>query len=319
MNVSLEIFPIVLSIAAFVSVALMILGISQHMEQRAKKRELLKRVQKESLAYGVGDLEIAFSVFDYLKAFFAKLFSSLGKNIVDEDSGDFSQMRLKLIRAGIRSRSFPTAIWGIKGVITVLFPVLFVVLSKLPGFPVLAKQVFIFGCVAFALSGFYLPGIVVHILCEKRRETLLKGFPDALDLLVVCVESGMGLDAAFSRVSKEIALGNKALSEELGIYLMELNAGKLRKDALRGLSMRVNIDDVSRLVTLIIQADKFGTSVSKSLRIYSENFRTKRMQIAEEKAAKLGVKMLIPLIIFIFPALMVVVMGPAFIKLFEMM
>lgn len=144
---------------------------------------------------------------------------------------------------------------------------------------------------------------------------MLKGFPDALDLMVVCVEAGMALDSAVSRVGEEMRLSNKALSEEFKQVSLELRAGMPRRDALRNLAVRTDLEDVNSLVGLLIQTDKFGTSVAQALRVYSDTMRTKRAQRAEEMAAKMPVKLMIPLILFIFPSILVTIIGPAAIKI----
>jgi tight adherence protein C len=165
--------------------------------------------------------------------------------------------------------------------------------------------------------GFYLPDIWLRQKMDKRKEKLLKALPDALDLLVVCVESGMGLDESITRVAKEIELQSPELCDELSFLSLELRAGKSRPDALRNLAVRTNLEEVSNLVTLLIQADKFGTSVADTLRVYSDTFRTERFQRAEEIAAKMPVKLVLPLILFIFPALFVALIGPAIISIYR--
>ncbi len=139
-----------------------------------------------------------------------------------------------------------------------------------------------------------------------------------LDLLVVCVETGMGLDSAIYRVAQEIRLSHKMLGDELNVLNLEIRAGNSREKALRNLSDRIDVEDVSSLVTLLIQTSKFGTSVAQSLRVYSDTFRTKRYQKAEEIAAKLPVKLMLPLILFIFPSLFVVILGPAAIQVYRL-
>jgi tight adherence protein C len=171
--------------------------------------------------------------------------------------------------------------------------------------------------VLLALAGFYLPNGWLLLKTARRQEKIRDGFADALDLLVVCVEAGMGLDGAIHRTAKEIALDSKVLSEELTLMNLELRAGKSRRDALKNLAMRTGIEDVNSLVTLLIQTDKLGTSVAQALRVYSDTFRTKRYMKAEEQAAKIPVKLTIPMILFIFPALLIAIMGPAFIRIGE--
>ena len=171
--------------------------------------------------------------------------------------------------------------------------------------------------VLIALVGFYLPDFWLMIKSDIRREKLLEGIPDGLDLLVVCVEAGMGLDGAIHRVAEETQLTHPILSDELKLMNLELRAGKSRQDALRNLALRTNIDAMNSLVTLLIQTDKFGTSVAKALRIFSDSFRTQRYQKAEEFAAKMPVKLIIPLVLFIFPSLFVVIVGPPAIQIYK--
>jgi len=154
---------------------------------------------------------------------------------------------------------------------------------------------------------------------DKRKEKILKGFPDALDLMVVCLEVGTSLDAAIYRVGEEMKLGNKVLSEEFKLLSLELRAGKQRRDALRNLALRTDSEDVSTLVSLLIQTDKFGTSVAQALRVHSDSMRTKRYQRAEEVATKLPVKLLFPLILFFFPSLFVILLGPAVIQIIRIL
>ena len=145
------------------------------------------------------------------------------------------------------------------------------------------------------------------------------GLPDALDLLVVSVEAGLGLDQAIQRVSTELDFAHPDLSQELGLINLELRAGKARSEALHNLATRTGVDDISSLVAMLVQTDKFGTSVAQSLRVHSETVRTKRRQRAEEAAAKTGVKMVFPLVFCIFPAIWVVTIGPAAIKFVQVL
>jgi tight adherence protein C len=168
-----------------------------------------------------------------------------------------------------------------------------------------------------AMIGYYLPDFLLRLKTEHRKEKLQKALPDALDLMVICVEAGMGMDAAINRVAKEIQITCPELSEEFTFLNLELRAGKSRQDALRNLGMRIDLESVNSLVTLLIQTDKFGTSVAAALRVFSDGFRTQRFQKAEEIAAKIPVKLLIPLILFIFPSLLVVILGPAAIKIYQ--
>jgi len=169
--------------------------------------------------------------------------------------------------------------------------------------------------VTLALIGFYLPNLWLRLKIARRKEKIIKGFPDALDLMVVCVEAGVGLDAAIYRVGEEMKLSNKVLSEEFKLLSLELRAGKQRGEALRNLALRTDLEDVNSLMTLLIQTEKFGTSIAQALRVYSDSMRTKRYQRAEEMAAKLPVKLVFPLVFFIFPSLFIVILGPAAIRI----
>jgi tight adherence protein C len=162
--------------------------------------------------------------------------------------------------------------------------------------------------------GYILPGMGLARLAKRRAHRIRLSLADALDLMVVSVEAGLGLDQALQRVGAELAFAYPDLSSELRLVNLELRAGKPRAEALRNLGERSGVDDLNSLMTMLIQTDKFGTSVAQSLRVYSETLRTKRRQRAEEAAAKTGVKMVFPLVFCIFPAIWVVTIGPAAIK-----
>jgi tight adherence protein C len=162
--------------------------------------------------------------------------------------------------------------------------------------------------------GFYGPKFWLSRKIASRWEKIIAGFPDALDLMVVCTEAGMGLDAALKRVGEEMRLSNKVLSDEFKILNLELRAGKSRPNVLRSLAKRIGLEDVDSLVTLLIQTDKFGTSIGQALRVHSEAMRTKRMQKVEEVANRLPVKLLFPTVFCIFPSLFVIILGPAIVS-----
>jgi len=150
---------------------------------------------------------------------------------------------------------------------------------------------------------------------SARQHKLRKALPDALDLLVICVEAGLGLDQALMKVSQDMRISHQELSDELQLVNMQMRVGKTRLDALRDLAQRTGLDDIKTLVAMLIQTERFGTSVAQSLRVYSDDMRLKRRQRAEEMSAKTSVKMVPPLVFFIFPALMVVILGPAIITM----
>jgi tight adherence protein C len=170
-----------------------------------------------------------------------------------------------------------------------------------------------------AIAGYTLPGIVLARLAKRRQHRLRLSLPDALDLLVVSVEAGLGLDQAILRVGDELSFAHPELADELRLVNLELRGGAGRAEALHNLGQRTGVEDISSLVAMLVQTDKFGTSVAQSLRVHSETLRTKRRQRAEEAAAKTGVKMVFPLVFCIFPAIWVVTIGPAAIKFVQVL
>jgi tight adherence protein C len=233
------------------------------------------------------------------------LFKRVGEK-VPRSPKEMGTLRLRLVQAGYRREEALTIFFGIR----VLFAIgLFVLLSN----PILIRPNTLLALGGLAL-GYILPGMVLARLARRRAHKIRLSLADALDLLVVSVEAGLGLDQALTRVGTELAFAHPELSDELKLINLELRAGKPRAEALRNLADRTGVDDLSSLVTMLIQTDKFGTSVAQSLRVYSDTLRTKRRQRAEEAAAKTGVKMVFPLVLCIFPSIWVVTIGPAAIK-----
>jgi tight adherence protein C len=222
---------------------------------------------------------------------------------------EMGNLRLRLVRAGFRRDEALTMFFGIR----VAFSLgLFALFSMF--FQARPNMVLMVSLGGLGL-GYLLPGMLLARMAKRRTHRIRMSLADMLDLLVVSVEAGLGLDQALQRVGQELAFAYPALSDELRLINLELRAGKPRSEALRNLADRTGVDDLGSLVTMLIQTDKFGTSVAQSLRVYSESLRTKRRQRAEEAAAKTGVKMVFPLVICIFPAIWVITIGPAAIKM----
>ena len=220
---------------------------------------------------------------------------------------ELGQLRLRLVQAGYRRDEALTIFFGIR----VTFALVMFALLSSPMFMARPNMTIALGGLGF---GYVLPGMVLARKAKARAHRIRLALADMLDLLVVSVEAGLGLDQAIARVGSELAFAYPELSDELRLINLELRAGKARSEALRNLADRTGVDDLSALVTMLIQTDKFGTSVAQSLRVYSETLRTKRRQRAEEAAAKTGVKMVFPLVFCIFPAIWVVTIGPAAIR-----
>jgi len=225
---------------------------------------------------------------------------------------EMGQLQSRLVAAGYRSREALVVFFGIR----LGFAVLCFALAAAPIF--VARPNFV---MALAVCGvaYVLPGMVLARLAKRRQHRMRLGLPDALDLLVVSVEAGLGLDQALQRVSEELAFAHPDLCDEFKLINLELRAGTGRSEALHNLARRTGLDDIASLVTMLVQTDKFGTSVAQSLRVHSETLRTKRRQRAEEAAAKTGAKMVFPLVICIFPSIWVVTLGPAVIKFIQVL
>jgi tight adherence protein C len=233
--------------------------------------------------------------------------AGLGK-LVPGDAGPTPRTQVLLMRAGYRSSQALSAMRGFK----VLTPIAFVAFVFVTGF--YKWNPFMIPLIAIAL-GYLFPDMFLTWRMHARQNRLRHGLPDGLDLLVICVESGLGLDQALMKVAQELRITHPELSEELQLVNLEMRIGKTRLDALRELARRTGLEDIKSLVAMLVQTDRFGTSVAQSLRVFSDDLRIKRRQRAEEMSAKTTVKMVPPLIFFIFPALMVVILGPAVLTL----
>ena len=225
-----------------------------------------------------------------------------------------SDIRIRLLNAGARSASARAAYFASKTVLTFLLPLLMAMwLWLIPNKQNDMTQLFL--VVLAASVGYYTPNLVLTRLVASRQKRLFNAFPDALDLMRVSVQAGLGLDAAIDRVGREMHLASPELSEEFGLTGLELRAGVSRTESLRNLAMRVGIKEIDAMVSMLVQADRFGTSISESLQVHSEALRIRRRLAAEEAAAKLPVKLLIPLVFCVFPALLTVLIGPAVVSL----
>jgi tight adherence protein C len=219
---------------------------------------------------------------------------------------EMTRLRKRMARAGYHGAMSP----AIYSAVEFGLPVSIFLLSLLLLGP---TRGFFFGAL-LALVGYMLPGAWLSREVTKRKKAIANGLPDALDLLIVCVEAGLGLDQAIVKASEELAVSHPALAEELVILTTEVRAGKPRLEAFKNFADRTKVDEVRQLVSMLVQTDRFGTSVAQALRTQAEVSRTKRRQNAEERAAKIGVKLVFPLVFFLFPAMYVVTLGPAIIK-----
>ena len=309
---------IVVSALVFFGTMLLLLAGFQYLKYRLEHAKLVEKVKTGGLASRVGDyVPEAPETGSPMKNLFLKTSIWAGGLTRPKENGsEASALRSLFLKAGIRHPSAAAVFWGAKVLFAVALPFLSFFVQAFAESGFLRFQVLLIMGV-LALLGFYLPDLYLMLRIRLRKEKIVKGFPDALDLLVVCVEAGMGLDAAINRVAEEIQLSSQVISDEFKILNLELRAGKSRIDALRNLGIRTDVEDVRSFATLLIQTDRFGTSVAQALRVHSDSMRTRRYQKAEELAAKLPVKMMFPLIFFIFPAIFVIVVGPAAIQIYQ--
>lgn len=245
----------------------------------------------------------------------------IGKLVLPKTGWQNSRTRRRLVHAGFRNnQALPTFV-GIKVLLTIA-----VVSGILMAVPFFTKELELLGTtgstvllVLVSLVFFYLPDGILDRMIESRQLQFTEGFPDAMDMLMVCVEAGMGLDAAINRVGEEVSFSHPKLGEEFRVLSLELRAGKDRDTALKEMAERTGVEVVQSLVTVLLQAEHFGTSVASTLREFADEMRTKRIQIAQEKAAKLPVKLILPVLLFIFPALFLVIFAPAVLQIYRTM
>lgn len=241
---------------------------------------------------------------------FRELLKKLG-TLVPASPKDTTVMQRRLIRAGFRNPNALKILYGAKFVMAILVPLLAISVIASASWESSSK---IMATLAAVAIGFFAPNEYIRGVASRRQKQIRRGLPNALDLLVVSVESGLGLDQAVVQVAKELETAHPEISEELSLMTLELKAGKRRIEALRNLADRTAVDDLKKLTAVLIQADRFGTSVAATLRNHSEFMRVQARQVAEEKAAKLGVKLVFPIFFCILPSLFVVTVGPMAVK-----
>lgn len=242
-----------------------------------------------------------------------RIFQVIGKQIPISPE-DATMLRREMIAAGYRTDRAIAILYGIKIVLCIAFLLLAIVMRTYVPPAGVIRVIFVVGAAAL---GYFGPGFVLDHLVEARRTRIKFALPDALDLMVVCVEAGLGLDQAILAVSRELKITHPDLSEELEILTLEMQAGKRRADALRNLAERTGQDDLRKLTAILIQTDRFGTSMADSLRTHADFMRVRRRQDAEERAGKLGVKLVFPIFFFILPSMFILVAGPGILQIFN--
>src|SRR4051812_22889830 len=242
--------------------------------------------------------------------------SPLAKLSSPEGKWEDSPIRLRFINAGIRARNAVILFYGAKTLLPLVFAALAFIGLQVAGKSPDRNMLLLILLLAATL-GCYLPNIALNRAVRARQREIFDNFPDAADLLLICVEAGLGLDAALVRVAGGIRIKNRSLPREIHLTTLETRAGSTRNQAMRNLALRTGVPEISTFATMLSQADKFGTSIGESLRVFSDDLRHKRQIRAEEMAAKLPTKMLFPLILCIFPAVSMVILGPAGVQVYR--
>ncbi len=247
-----------------------------------------------------------------LQRVLSKSAPALAKSLTPTTEKEMSKLRQSLVEAGFRSETAPVTYLALRAIVALAFLALggggSLLLYGFTG--AAAIRTFMVGAL-----GFYLPILVLSQLARRRKQQIFYGLPDALDLMVVCVEAGLGLDQAMRRVATEMKKSYRIIADEFGMCNLHLQMGRARNQVLNDLGARTGVDDLRALASILIQADKFGSSIATALRVQSDAMRVKRHQVAEEKAAKTAVKLIFPLVLFIFPGIFVVLVGPAGIQM----
>ncbi|MNL16556.1 Bacterial type II secretion system protein F domain protein [compost metagenome] len=240
---------------------------------------------------------------------FAQLSSPTG-------DADLSPLRVRFLNAGIRHPDAYLMYFGLKTLLPLGFAAVAFLMLQATGSE--GGMTMLLWLALAALAGCYLPNLVLRMRIRARRREIFENFPDAADLMLVCVEAGLGLDAGLAKVTEEIQIKSQALAQELHWTNLEMRAGGTREKSLRNLALRTGVEEIGTFATMLTQADRFGTSIGESLRVFSDDLRHKRQVRAEELAAKVPTKMLLPLVLCIFPCISLVILTPAAIRVIRM-
>lgn len=310
--------PLLFAALTFLAISLLLLGILQYLAGAAHKRALKDRLRndEEALLSGEKGGPLEDGPRPRLQSL-ARFLRILGERRLPADETKASRIRQRLHKAGLRFAHAPAILWGSKILFAILLPACFL-LTRITVLKVFSPSVTIAVLVLLCFVGLYLPEIWLLARISRRKNKIFKGFPDALDLMIVCLEAGMGLDAALSRVGEEIKLSCPELSDEIRVLTLEIRAGKSRQAALKDFAARIDLDEVKGLVLTMHQSERFGTSVVQALKTYSDSFRTERIRRAEEQAGKIPVKLIFPLVFCLFPGVFVILVGPPLIKIYLM-
>lgn len=250
------------------------------------------------------------------RAKLVEVISPAGKLSLPSEGWENSPLRRRFLHAGFRGDQAPVIFFAVKTILTFALPLCFMLSAGISGAALTLNKALLM-IVGLAAAGYYLPNFFLNRRITSRQLEIFEAFPDAIDLMTVTVEAGLGLDAAIARVGDEIGVKSRILEEEFKLVGLELRAGASRAAAFRNLALRTGVQEVELFVAMLVQADRFGTGMAEALRVHSDALRTKRRLRAEEAAAKIPLKQLFPLIFCIFPSIMIVLMAPAVISIYR--
>lgn len=294
-------------LALVFAVAAALAGLLAYLLQPAGARERLARVTSDQAVPAPvssgGWIETAARV--------ARPFMKLS---VPEEGWENSALRTRFMTAGLRSRHAPALFFAAKTLLALGMPAA-VLVAMLPMAQMPAGQTMLFILLLAASLGYYLPNIALAQLARRRQREIFENIPDALDLLTVCVEAGLSLERGLMKVAAEIHTKSAVLAQELQLVLIEMRTGFTKERALRNFALRSGVEDIDTLVAMLVQSERFGTSMGDALRVHADNLRASRRLAAEEMAAKISLKLMFPLVFCIFPTLLIVLLGPAFIQI----
>jgi len=298
----------------FIAVMLGVLGVAGLFDRDPLRRRLSGDARKQSTDSKSKEGVPVLRSHQQRESRWDEMIKPLERYFVDQKGDAQSNLRMRMFQAGFVGPTVVRNYFLIRTVLAVGLPAIFMFLLPTLAVDMSVKKVML-TTVGLGLAGLYMPGIWISSRVDKRKRAISEAFPDALDMMVVCVEAGLGLDAAFTRVGTQIAPAHPILATELGLVALELRAGKSREDALRNFAKRVDLREVSSFVTLLLQSDALGTSIGQTLRVHAEEMRSSRMMRAEEMAHKLPVKLTFPLVTCILPAMFAAVMLPGMITI----
>lgn len=265
-----------------------------------------------------GTLDKTVEASDEWRAKVAKIAAPMAWLSTPKEGWESSNFRVRFMHAGLRGPGWPVIFFSVKTFLTLALPGLFLLYRGMANVSSTAQFTLI-ALLLLAALAYYLPNLALMMMIRRRQRELQEALPDAVDLMRVCVEAGLGLDAAMNRAGEEMDLRSHALADELKMVTLDLRVGSTRERALQNFALRTGVDDVATFVTILLQSEHFGTNVAESLRILSDTMRVQRQVHAEERAAKIPLKLLFPLIFLIFPSLFVVLLGPAVMSIYRVL